>query len=203
MFDFFFQSVIDGITEETTPPDNGGVISDGVNTITIQTPQKTLKNFPTSINYLQQPGFKFDIQRLPYVTYYCQRVNLPGLSVGSVSFPTKGLHRIPVSGDITFNNLTVEFFVDEDLKNWLEVMTWLRSVANAEDFEEYDGFQNSYSNATLIVLNSAMNANYKVEYKDIVPVSLTDINFDSTVSDISPVTATVEFEYTTHTITRL
>ena len=204
MFDFFFQSVIEGITEDGGETgETGGNISDGVNTITIQTPQKTLKNFPTSINYLQQPAFRFDIQRLPFVSYYCQRVNLPGISVGSVDFPTKGLRRIPVSGDIVYNNLSVEFFVDEDLLNWLEVMRWLRSIANSEDFDEYNGFGNSYSNATLIILNSAMNANYKVEFKDIVPTSLTDINFDSTVSDISPVTATVEFEYTTHTITRL
>lgn len=203
MLDFFYQTVIDGITEDDGGGETGGIISDGVNTITIQTPQKTLKNFPQSINYLQQPAYNFNIQRLPYVSYYCQRVNLPGISVGSVDFPTKGLRRIPVSGDIVFNNLEIEFFVDEDLQNWLEVMNWLRSIANAEDFTEYDGMQNSYSNATLIVLNSAMNAKYKVEYRDIIPISLTDINFDTTVSEITPITATVAFEYTTHTITRL
>jgi hypothetical protein len=204
LLDFFYQTVIDGITEDGGGGgETGGIISDGVNTITIQTPQKTLKNFPQSINYLQQPAYNFNIQRLPYVSYYCQRVNLPGISVGSVDFPTKGLRRIPVSGDIVFNNLEIEFFVDEDLQNWLEVMNWLRSIANAEDFTEYTGLQNSYSNATLIVLNSAMNAKYKVEYRDIIPISLTDINFDTTVSEITPITATVTFEYTTHTITRL
>lgn len=203
MLDFFYQTVIDGITEDGGGGETGDGIIESVNTITIRSSQKTLKNFPQSINYLQQPAYNFNIQRLPYVSYYCQRVNLPGISVGSVDFPTKGLRRIPVSGDIVFNNLEIEFFVDEDLQNWLEVMNWLRSIANADDFTEYTGMQNSYSNATLIVLNSAMNAKYKVEYRDIIPISLTDINFDTTVSEITPITATVTFEYTTHTITRL
>ena len=45
---------------------------------------------------------------------------------------------IPVPGDkLTYADLTLSFFVDEDLENYIEVHNWLRGLGFPESIQEF------------------------------------------------------------------
>ena len=52
-----------------------------------------------------------------------------------------------------------------------------------------------FSDATLTVLNSAMNPNRYIRFKDCFPTSISDIPFDTTLSDVDYVETTATFKF--------
>ena len=59
------------------------------------------------------------------------------------------------------------------------------------------------SDGTLLVYNSNYNVNLKVQYKDLFPVSLSSIQFDTTLTDIKYATAEAVFKYTIYDIIKV
>ena len=62
---------------------------------------------------------------------------------------------------------------------------------------------NLYSDGTLQVLTSKENPNFKINFKDLWPYSLSTLQFDATSEDIQYFTADVVFKYTIYNITDL
>ena len=158
---------------------------------------------PTNKNFLSPVGFKFSIERLPNVNWFIQSATLPGVTLGVTDVEMPGFVSMNLPGEtMVFDNLDVRFKVDEDLANWEEVQNWIVGLGSPEDFEKYSGLIASipgqdarYSDATLSILNSNMRANYEIRFKDLYPVALSSLNFDSTASDIDYLTADVTFRY--------
>ena len=157
-------------------------------------------------NFLSPVGFKFQIKKTPKTNYFVQAVNIPTVTVGESFIPTPFVP-IPLPGSqITFGNLSVQFKVDEDMVNYIELYNWIRGIGFPESFEERKQAQleNSeqrgipgelYSDAVLMVLTSNMNSNVEINFKDMYPVSLSDVQFDVQQADIDYVTATVDFRF--------
>ena len=166
-------------------------------------------------NYLSPIGFRFTLTRFPKVAFFSNRANIPGLSLGVANQPTY-LKDIDVPGDkIVFQDFTLSFIVDENLENYMEIQNWIRGLGYPESLAEIYEFQRSndkfdqpiksqmnlYSDATLIVLTSAQNANFKVNFKDMWPYELSTLQFDATETDVQYLTADVSFKYTIYDIT--
>jgi hypothetical protein len=110
--------------------------------------------------------------------------------------------KIPFPGTkLTFGNLQVTFKVDENMLNYLEIYSWLRDVGFPDNFAQYSNIEGQqmtsgngvFSDFTLIVLSSAMNPNMEITFFDCFPVDLSELEFDSTLSDVDYLTATVTF----------
>jgi len=157
---------------------------------------------PATDNYLNNNSFKFSIEKIPYVTYFCQKVNVPSLSFGFVEQPTKYGTRLQLSGSqYEFETLEISFIVDENITNYMEIYNWMRSIGNLEDFSEYVNVSRHQQNATLLVLNSAYRPIYSVNFVGVFPISLGSIDFDSSVPETEPVIVTTTFQYTSFDIT--
>ena len=160
-----------------------------------------LDKYPEKINYLQQPGFKFNLFRSPHISYFCQSVSIPGIQVEALDRPTNiGMLSIPVAGAPVVDDFEITFIVNEDLSNWLEIYNWMRSLTTFDDYDEYQETNTHYSNATIMTLNSAMNLNFEVEIKDLFPKSLSSIEMTTTAGTINPIEATATFGYTSYDI---
>jgi hypothetical protein len=171
-----------------------------------------LENQPTNINFLGQNGFRFAIKRLPNVNYFCQSVTLPSVTIAAIDSPTP-MAFVPRPGDrINFDPLNIRFKVDENLANYLEIFNWIEGLGHPEDLlqtrdlsreirSEQVGFKpigasTTYvSDATLSILTSNKNVNKVVRFYDCFPVSLTELTFDSTITTIEYLEATVTFRY--------
>ena len=166
-------------------------------------------------NFLSPTGFKFSTSRAPKVSYFANSASIPGITLGVAEQPSY-LKMIPVPGDIMeFNDFTLRFLVDEDLENYVEIQNWIRGLGFPESLQEiYDlqdqdnllglpftvNRENYYSDGTLQILTNTENLQYNVLFKDMFPYSLSDLEFDSTDTDIQYFSATVSFKYSIYTI---
>ena len=159
---------------------------------------------PLNKNDLTTNKFLLYIPRLPTVTYFCQRANLPSIFFGSAqqSTPT-GLGPINRPGTRqTYEDLQVGFIVDEDMKNWLEIHDWMISLGTDIGTKEILSEDQKSSSAALYILNSSYNINLTVTFYNLYPTALTGLDFDVSVQDIDPVISSVTFSYTHYRIRR-
>ena len=74
-------------------------------------------------NFLSPTGFKFVLNKAPKVAFFSNFAMIPGMTLGTAVQPTY-LKDIDLPGDkILFDDFTLRFIVDEDLKNYLEIQT--------------------------------------------------------------------------------
>lgn len=170
-----------------------------------------VKRQPENINFLRPNGFRFLIQTLPTVTYFCQSANIPEVSMGNATQFTS-LVDIPIPGDkLAYGSLTVRFKIQEDLLNYTELYNWLLGLGFPENHKQHSDFVKSqeyrfpglinktnsaeYSDATLLVLGSSENPIAKFNFFDCFPVSLSGMEFDSTSNSVDYFQGTAEFKY--------
>jgi len=160
-----------------------------------------LDNQPLDQSFLSPLGFKLQIKKTPHVNYFIQKVTVPGVTLGTADIDSP-FTKIPFPGTkLTFGNLQVTFKVDENMKNYLEIYSWLRDVGFPDNFAQYSNIAGQsitsgagvYSDINLIVLSSAMNPNIEFTFFDCFPVDLSALEFDSTSADVDYLTATVTF----------
>lgn len=149
-------------------------------------------------NYLSPVEFRFVIKRLPYTTFFTQSVSLPGVSINPVeqSTPFKNLY---FTGDkLLYDQFTVNFRVNENMDNYMEIYNWMVGLSFPENFEQFANLDDSqdglYSDASVLVMNSGRNPNILYKFKDIFPINLSNLDLDTTVADIDYVPANVTFQ---------
>ena len=167
---------------------------------------------PTNQNFLSPLGGKFEIKRMPTVSFFIQQVSLPTMVLGEIDVPTP-FTKIRKPGDqIMYSDLVITFRVDEDLKNFLEMHDWMRSIARVDSFEDSTAWDNEkspmsdervYSDGTLTLMNSAMNPNVQVDFKDLYPSTISELPFVTTMSDVDYVECTITFKYTKFEIKKI
>jgi len=175
------------------------------------------KNQIQNRNFLNPTGFKFILNRSPKVSFFSNQCNIPGLTLGTSTQPTY-LKDIDIPGDkVTFNDFSLRFLVDENLENYMQIQNWIRGIGYPENLKEiydwqknndnldqpYNSQLNLYSDGTLDILTSSQTPNFKIKFIDLFPVSLTDLQFDATDTDIQYLTAEVIFKYTIYNIVDL
>jgi len=168
----------------------------------------TIQGQPSNKNMLSQLGFRFSVKRLPSVNFFASRVNMPGLTLNAVPVPTpfKVMHM--AADKLEYGDLSVTFKVDEDMQNYLEIFDWLVGIGFPTKFDERkqlvkpngDGI---FSDGTMIITSSAKNPNMEVTFRDLIPTSLSDLDFTTQSSDVDYLEATVTFKFLYYTINRI
>jgi hypothetical protein len=87
-----------------------------------------LTRAPQNTNYLQPSKFLLSFDRMPTVQYFCQEVNLPGVSMGQAPINTPMLDIYAPGNKLTYSELSVTFTIDEGLVGWQEIYNWFRAV---------------------------------------------------------------------------
>lgn len=165
-------------------------------------------------NFLSPVGFKFTLAKEPKVNFFCNSARIPEITLSVLQQPTylKDLD-IP-GGKLQYGDLNLRFLVDEDLVNYMAIHNWLTGLGFPESTQDYRDLltneddltqpldpKRAFSDGSLYILDSNFNTNAIVKFKDLFPVSLTSLEFDSTQTDIQYFTAEVSFKYTVYNIT--
>ena len=160
-----------------------------------------LDNQPINQSFLSPLGFRLQIKKTPAMNYFVQSVTIPSVSLGTADVDTP-FTKIPFPGTkLSFGNLQVTFKVDEDMKNYIEIFNWMRSMGFPDNFDQYASIAGKsiqsgdgiFSDITLLTLSSAMNPNVELTFFDCFPVDLSSMEMDSTLPDVEYLTATVTF----------
>tara|TARA_Y100001963_G_scaffold148623_1_gene226792 strand:+ start:436 stop:999 length:564 start_codon:yes stop_codon:yes gene_type:complete len=165
-------------------------------------------------NFLSPTGFQFQLNRAPKVAYFGNQVNIPAMSLGVANVPTY-LKDLPFPGEkLEFDDFTLQFLVDENLENYMEIQHWMRGLGFPESLKEIYDYQkespdikqpdrsqlNLYSDGTLTVLDSLNIPKFKLIFEGMFPTSLSTIDFDATQTDLEYFVAQVSFKYTIYNI---
>lgn len=159
---------------------------------------KWYDNQPANRNFLAPSGFKMNLDIFAGVDFFCQRARVPDISVGNAEVSTR-FRGIPIaaSGGVKYGDLTLKFIVDEDIKNYLSIWNWINQNNLAE---EMDTKKNpDYSNGQLLILNSNFQPNIIVNFEELFPVDLSELEFDVADQDVEYLTADVTFKFVRYT----
>jgi len=162
---------------------------------------------PSNINPLSPNGFLFSIQKLPTVTFFCQQVNLPGITLGSPEFGNP-FQTQPIPGEtLTYDQLNVQFLVDDQMENYMAIYNWIVALGFPNNYEQYTTFFNedqrsniselakNYSDATLQILGGNNTAIRTVQFIDMFPVVIDSLMFQSTNQDVQYLVGNATFRY--------
>jgi hypothetical protein len=162
-------------------------------------------------NFLSPTGFQFSLSKEPKVSFFCTSARIPEISLQTTIQPTY-LKDIDVPGEkLTYGDLTLRFLVDEDMSNYMAIHNWLTSLGFSETTQDFvdlttneQGLKNQlteqFSDGNLSILNSNYRINSIVKFKDLFPVSLSSLEFDTSATDIQYFTAEATFKYTIYNI---
>lgn len=154
-----------------------------------------------TMNFMSPLGFRFNIKRSPHINYFVQAVSLPSITMGQTITPSPFM-KINRPGDhLDFGTFGVTFKVDEKMINYLDIYDWMMAIGFPDNFDQYNsiaGFKPEsgkgiVSDATLVIMTSAMNPLKQVVFHDIYPIDLSPISFDTRQSDINYIEATATF----------
>ena len=168
-------------------------------------------NEPTNKNFLSIVGFKFVLNRAPKVSFFCNEANIPTVTLGT-TVQASYLRQIPVPGtELSYEDLTLNFMVDENCENYLQIYDWITGLGFPESLQQYEDLKKTdrfypdsaekdafteRSDGTLMVLDSNYNPSITVKFKDLFPVALSGVPFSATETEQRYFTAQVTFKYT-------
>ena len=99
----------------------------------------------TNKNFLSPIGFVFLLDKAKKTSFLCQRASIPELSLGDIAIPTRGFVSVPLEGNIQYSTLNIDFIVDEDLRNYMEIHNWIRALGVPDNVAERQTWINANS----------------------------------------------------------
>lgn len=176
-------------------------------------PTDTFNLFP-----LDPTNHVVQFARMPNLTFVAQEVNMPGVSgkTAQMSVPGINIHQMP--DKLIYEPLTVTFMMDEELRAWRELYSWLlgmtggydRSVITAEFIDQHINYvwpekaqhrhdQAARTTAGLTIVNPAKIPMVRLLFHNLYITSLSNINFSTkeldTLSTTLSCTATFDYDY--------
>ena len=167
-------------------------------------------------NFLSPIGFKFAVNKLRGVDFFCQSASIPAISMGAWEQGTR-INKVYQPGDeLYYEPLYLKFLIDENMKNYYQVHDWIREITTPYSAREfgYDrgtlrsinkdsrdknvyvlGNNDWLSDASLYILSSNYRPVAEFIFRDCFPLSLTTLNFDASVPDVNYFTAEVKIRY--------
>ena len=159
-----------------------------------------LNRNPQNTNLLQPTKYLLNFKRIETVQYFCQSVNVPSIKLGELSRATPFLDLYSPGTKLDYSLLDIEFIVDEELQTWKNLYNWFTSIADPNGFEKRtykEELQRSehFSDATLTILSNLNNPVLRINFNNLFPVSMGDINFDTRLSADNLITVAATFRY--------
>lgn len=159
-----------------------------------------------NVGYSNPTLFQLCINRLAHTVFYAQSVNVPGFSIQPTEIPTHSAPAMFPGIKLRHSPLNVTFLIDEDYQSWLEIFYWMGGLGATPSTEEYKNqalspkfpfgqTQRVTSDATLIVHSVKYNPKLEITFRNLFPVSLSDIDLAASAPDASTLVGTASFEF--------
>lgn len=176
-------------------------------------PSDTFNLFP-----LDPTNHVMQFARMPMTTFVVQEVNLPGINAKPATMMGPGMNIHSLPDKLVYDPLTVTFMMDEELRAWRELYSWLlgttggydRSTIVAEFIDQHINYvwpekaqhrldQAGRTTAALTLINPAKIPMVRVMFNNLYITGLSAINFSTkeldTISSTTSCTATFEYDY--------
>lgn len=144
---------------------------------------------PENTNFLQPTKFVLTFPSVVDTAFFCQKVNIPGVSVNELPRQVPNIDLYTPGTRISYNTLDINFLVNENISSWRVVHDWLRANTTDQKFK----YQNV--DAILTVYSNQNNPKIRIRYSNVFPISLGDLEFDTTLSAENHINCTASFRF--------
>lgn len=165
-------------------------------------------------NYAQANEFYVVALKIPGVSFYLQKFNLPGITMDGVTKQPTPFTDIQLTGTkLIYEPLVLDFIVNESLENYFSVMNWMVGIGFPNNNQQFidavkSGKINSFkhmenaltSQIDILPLDSKHNPLAVVSFQNAFPVSLSSLEWATVDSDVNYLKATVTMAYTLYQI---
>ena len=161
---------------------------------------------PDNITPLSPNGFMFNISKLPNMSFFCQSVNIPGITLGDPEFANPFATQ-PIPGEhLTYDQLTVQFLVDSEMQNYKSLYNWIIALGFPQSYQQYINFAGTdttnyselaknYSDGTLQILAGNNQVSQTLQFIDMFPITIESLMFASTNTDVQYLVGQATFRY--------
>ncbi len=160
-------------------------------------------------NFLSPVGFRFTLAKEPKAAFFCNAARIPEIILGTAIQPSY-LKDLAIPGEkIEYGDFSLKFLVDENLSNYMVIHNWITGLGFPETTEQFANLTSKegqrdlnlqFSDGSLHILNSNQRSVGVVKFKDLFPISLSSLEFDSSLTDTNYFTAEASFKYTIYDI---
>lgn len=150
-------------------------------------------------NNLSPLNYKFLLKSIPNVEFRVQGVVIPGMNLGMADIQNPFI-RLQDTGSLEYGQLQITFLVGENMADYLEIFDWMVGNGMPDGFGQYE---RRFSDGSVMILNSAYRGNIRVDFTNLFPVSLSQLEFGSTDTDIQYIRATATFNFDRFYYTKL
>lgn len=169
---------------------------------------------PINLNYSRPTGFKFSIFVLPQVSFFCQSVILPGITLGIASQATPIADVYWPGEKLTFEELRIKFIIQSDFANYRELYSWFMGLGDPISNDQYQEWidkhdwrfpypnvknkntvSEQFSDATLTVLSANNVPIVNFHFMDLFPVRIEGVEFDISSGQTQYLTVNASFRY--------
>lgn len=158
------------------------------------------------VNLLTNPNFKFIIEELPNVALFSQSFQLPGVRTSPATVATPFVDMKYHGDKVSFDDLHINFLVDENLENYYEIWAWMMHVTFPRSFEQYGammkrktrypwGPNRARSDISVVFLTNKTNAFEIVKFVSATPIAIDSISMSHNSNGINHPTCSVTFSY--------
>lgn len=163
------------------------------------------------LSFLNGNAFQLTFNRIKDTVVYVQKTSIPGLTLPSVEISNPFVTSKELGDHINFDSFGIQFKLDQNLEGYLDIFNWIVEIGFPENFDQYKNAvqpdnrrSNLYGDATLLLYSNTLNSNLEVRFKNIHPTYISQIPFDTTITDDNPIDVTAQFDYdyfTVHKVT--
>jgi hypothetical protein len=163
-----------------------------------------LKATPINTNLALNTNFRFLLKKVPNVTYFCTSITTPSSSANPISYDYITATPLKIPGGSASTDVSIRFIIDEEFKNYMEMVKWFRSGAPYRDFKEIvPEHLAGPSDGVMLLLNNKKNPFKRITYRNMIPTQLSGFSLSHAESEPSVLTATVTFVFDTFTVDNL
>lgn len=176
-----------------------------------------LNRNPTNPNLLHPNKFQLNFTRAPNISYFCQSVSIPGISTAEIPVFNPFVEIYAPSDKAVYDALNITFYVDEELKAWIEIHDWIRAMTFPEDYQEYMNLKPlsavggrppkevfpQFSDMIVTLLSSSNKPYYQFKFYNVFPIAVSPLLLSASDSPDSVMTADATFRYTYYDILKV
>jgi hypothetical protein len=139
-------------------------------------------------------NFQFSIKRLPTFSYFVQTIALSESGSDPMDVVgTLGPNLKLPSSVASISNFTVTFLVNENMKNYYEIVKWMRQTVPYKDFTEVQPIKDIWEEASLLYLTNKKVPYRRITLQGIFPTEISGLDFNYSDTESKPIIATAKF----------
>ena len=143
-----------------------------------------------SYNQLPDNTWQIVFSRLKNLTFYTQEFALPSISIPDSTMQVPGGTFKTSSGQLEVDDITFSFIVDENMKSYLEMYTWLKELS----VNDNPNYKMEYSDIYVLPMSSnSSKVINTIVLKNCFPVRLGQLTFRTNSSDTTYITCDATF----------